>query len=113
MKQSPRRRLCQKRDRRRQTLINKVNEYSMCCDADVCLGIRLRETGKVFIVSIDPSGFWSFQSPQLHTYYPIPICLTEKDLQVKPKSKDKHCVIKRTQTSGQHETPMHSSSQRR
>ncbi|KAL2802970.1 hypothetical protein BJX63DRAFT_437394 [Aspergillus granulosus] len=82
-KSSPRH-LRQMRDRRRKTLINKVHEYSMKCGADIWLGIRLRENGKVFTVSIDPAGFWSFQSLQLDTYYPTPIHITEKDLQAKP-----------------------------
>lgn len=57
--------LRQKRDRRKMSLEKKSHEYSKLCGADVCLGIRLRESGKVFIFSADTSGFWSFLGPHL------------------------------------------------
>lgn len=40
-------------------LIKKAYEYSELCDADVCLGIRLRGSGHVFTFLSDPAGFWS------------------------------------------------------
>lgn len=52
------------------------------CDADVCLGIRLRETGQVYILSADASGFWAFLGSQLNSYYPTPKLLTDRDLEV-------------------------------
>ena len=55
----------QKRDRRKMTLENKLQQYSEMCGADVCLGIRIRESGLVFIFSADSSGFWSFLRSQL------------------------------------------------
>ena len=55
----------QKQCRRKSTLMTKACEYSKMCDADVCLGIRLRETGQVYILSADASGFWAFLSSQL------------------------------------------------
>lgn len=57
--------LRQKRDRRKMTLENKLQEYSDLCGADVCLGIRIRESGQVFIFSADSSGIWSFLRSQL------------------------------------------------
>jgi uncharacterized ferredoxin-like protein len=45
--------------------MTKACEYSKMCDADVCLGIRLRETGQVYILSADASGFWAFLGSQL------------------------------------------------
>jgi hypothetical protein len=57
--------LRQKRDRRKNNLEKKSQEYSEMCGADVCLGIRIRESGKVFIFSADASGFWSFLDSQL------------------------------------------------
>jgi hypothetical protein len=57
--------LRQKRDRRKTNLEKESQEYSELCGADVCLGIRIRESGKVFIFSADASGFWSFLSSQL------------------------------------------------
>ena len=38
------------------------------CGADVCLGMRMRESGEVFIFSADSSGFWSFLWSQLVCY---------------------------------------------
>jgi hypothetical protein len=55
----------QKQCRRKSALMTKAGEYSKTCDADVCLGIRLRETGQVYILSADASGFWAFLSSQL------------------------------------------------
>jgi hypothetical protein len=55
----------QKRDRRKNSLIKKSFEYSSMCGADVCLGIRIRETGRVHIFSADSSGFWAFVGVQL------------------------------------------------
>ncbi|CAG8059274.1 unnamed protein product [Penicillium salamii] len=40
--------------------MKRAAEYSKMCDADVCVGIHLRETGQVFILSVDSSGFWAF-----------------------------------------------------
>jgi hypothetical protein len=59
--------LRQKRDRRKMSLEKKSHEYSNKCGADVCLGIRIRESGKIFIFSADISGFWSFIGP-----HPLP-----------------------------------------
>jgi hypothetical protein len=50
----------QKQGRRKSSLMKKASEYSKMCNADVCVGIRLRETGQVFILSADASGFWAF-----------------------------------------------------
>lgn len=63
----------QKQCRRKSSLMKKACEYSKMCDADVCLGIRLRETGQVFILSADASGFWSFLGTQLvrHQWFRI------------------------------------------
>ncbi|CAG7957479.1 unnamed protein product [Penicillium salamii] len=55
----------QKQGRRKSSLMKRASEYSKMCDADVCVGIRLRETGQVFILSADTSGFWAFLSSQL------------------------------------------------
>ena len=57
--------LLQKRDRRISCLKKTALEYSEMCGADVCLGIRIRQSEKVFIFSADASGFWSFLSSQL------------------------------------------------
>lgn len=62
---SKRKLLRQKQSRRKSNLMRKACEYSKMCEADVCLGIRLRETGQVYILSADPSGFWDFLRSQL------------------------------------------------
>ena len=46
-------------------MLKKASEYSKMCDADVCVGIRMRETGQVHILSADSSGFWAFLISQL------------------------------------------------
>jgi hypothetical protein len=55
----------QKQCRRKTSLMKKACEYSKMCDADVCVGIRFRETGQVHILSADASGFWTFLTSQL------------------------------------------------
>lgn len=45
--------------------MKKAYEYSKMCDADVCVGMRLRETGQVYILSSDTTGFWAFVRSQL------------------------------------------------
>lgn len=39
--------------------MKKAYEYSKMCGADICLGIRLRDSGRVFTFMADASGFWS------------------------------------------------------
>lgn len=55
----------QRQCRRKKNLMKKAWEYSRKCDADVCLGIRLRDNGQVHILSADISGFWAFIAQQL------------------------------------------------
>jgi hypothetical protein len=55
----------QKRDRRKAGLMKKASEYSKMCGADVCLGIRIRDTGRVYMFSADASGFWEFVGSHL------------------------------------------------
>jgi hypothetical protein len=62
--------LRQKRDRRRLNIEKKLNDYSKLCGADACFGIRIRESGQVFIFSADDSGFWTFLTSHL-------VCLTQ------------------------------------
>lgn len=45
--------------------MKKVSEYSKMCDADICVGIRLRETGQVYILMVDNSGVWAFLASHL------------------------------------------------
>lgn len=64
-------------------------------DIDICLGIRIYETGEIYILSADTSGFWAFLSSQLvcrqrylwgnndwsplASYYPTPNLVTYRD----------------------------------
>jgi hypothetical protein len=50
----------QKRDRRKIGLMKKASVYSKMCGADVCLDMRIRDTGRVYMFSADASGFWGF-----------------------------------------------------
>ncbi|CAG8262574.1 unnamed protein product [Penicillium salamii] len=85
-RQSFRRKLMrQKQCRRKSSLMKKACEYSRLCEADVCLGIRIRETGQVFILSADSSGFWGFLVSHLNSNYPVPCLLTERDLETTGK----------------------------
>ncbi|KAK9578879.1 hypothetical protein V6Z98_005599 [Aspergillus fumigatus] len=80
---SPRKSAQQKRNRRKMGLIKKAYEYSELCDADVCLGIRLRGSGHVFTFLSDPAGFWSKFDSLLATYYPPPVRKTGEDFKTK------------------------------
>ncbi|CAG7965007.1 unnamed protein product [Penicillium nalgiovense] len=78
---SKRKSMRQKQSRRKFNLMKKAREYSKMCKADVCVGIRLRETGQVFIMSADVSGFWGFLGSQLGSYYPTPFLITDQGLE--------------------------------
>ncbi|KAJ6004604.1 hypothetical protein N7540_012973 [Penicillium herquei] len=70
----------QKHYRRRKSMMKKALEYSRICSADVCLGIRMRETGRVHILSADSSGFWNFLAVHLSSHYPAPILITDREM---------------------------------
>ena len=53
------------KDCQRKGLIKEAYEYSKMCDADVCLGIRVRDSGRVFTFLADSTGFWSSFNSQL------------------------------------------------
>jgi hypothetical protein len=64
-KPSTRKLIRQRQYRRKTNMMKKAFEYSKMCDADVCVGIRMRETGQIHILSADTSGFWAFLHLQL------------------------------------------------
>ncbi|CDM32548.1 unnamed protein product [Penicillium roqueforti FM164] len=72
--------LQQKRGRRKLCLEKKARDYSKMCGAEVCLGIRIRQSGKVFLYSAGASEFWSTLCSQLDSYYPRPVERHEKCL---------------------------------
>lgn len=65
---SSRKLMRQKQCRRKTSLMKKAYEYSKLCNVDVCMGIRMRETGQVHILSADASGFWAFLALQLVSF---------------------------------------------
>ncbi|KAJ5646728.1 hypothetical protein N7490_003100 [Penicillium lividum] len=71
----------QRKCRRKTTLMKKASEYSNMCDADVCVGIRFRETGQVYVLTVDKSGVWAFLASHLSAYYPTPRFMTDQDLE--------------------------------
>ncbi|KAJ5297269.1 uncharacterized protein N7443_008162 [Penicillium atrosanguineum] len=81
-----RKQMRQKQGRRKTCLMKKASEYSKTCNADVCAGIRLRETGQVFILSADITGSRDFLKSQIGSYYPVPRLITERDLEKAGKS---------------------------
>jgi hypothetical protein len=56
------------RGHHKKTLEKKVYEFSALCDADVCLGIRIQETGQIFTLCVDTLGIWSSFRSQLVIY---------------------------------------------
>ncbi|PKX93566.1 uncharacterized protein P174DRAFT_353692, partial [Aspergillus novofumigatus IBT 16806] len=70
---SPRKSAQQKGKRRKIGLMKKAYEYSELCNADICVGIRLREFSHIFTFLSDPTRFWSTLDSLLATYYPLPV----------------------------------------
>ncbi|KAJ6105288.1 hypothetical protein N7523_010098 [Penicillium sp. IBT 18751x] len=79
-KPSTRKLIRQMQYRRKTNMMKKASEYSKMCGADVCVGIRMRETGQIYILSADTSGFWAFLPLQLSSHYPTPTVMTDRDL---------------------------------
>jgi len=45
-------------DRRKESLMKRAYEYSLECDADVYMSIRIRKNGRVFTFTSDSTGEW-------------------------------------------------------
>jgi SRF-type transcription factor (DNA-binding and dimerisation domain) len=54
-----RRKKLQRRNRRQKSLILKAVQMTTLCDAEVIVGIRIRETGRVTTFCSNPEGLWS------------------------------------------------------
>ncbi|KAF7594871.1 hypothetical protein BBP40_007905 [Aspergillus hancockii] len=78
----------QKTNRRRKGLMRKASQYSGMCGADVFVGIRLKESGRLYTLLAESSPFWSFLRSQLDSYYPTPIHLTNKDFEMHKNEAD-------------------------
>ena len=70
----------QRQYRRKTNMMKKAFEYSKMCDADVCVGIRMRETRRIHILSADTSGFWAFIPLHLVCKHGIVACRMNADL---------------------------------
>jgi hypothetical protein len=58
------RRLNQKAQKRRETLLKKAFEYYTECDADINLVVRMRKTGQIFTLTSHSQG-WPLSEEQL------------------------------------------------
>ena len=89
----------ERRDRRKNTLLKKAYEFCVECRADVCLSIRLKDSGQIVIFNSDSSGTWPLPESQIvrpqhygktllgtdssqDKQYPIPIRKSLEDLKV-------------------------------
>jgi hypothetical protein len=64
LKTSHTRRAYQKVQRRKETLFKKAFEYSIQCDADIQLVVRIRKSGQVFTMTSNSEG-WPLSAKQL------------------------------------------------
>ncbi|CRL30343.1 Transcription factor, MADS-box [Penicillium camemberti] len=62
----------QKARRRRRTLFKKASEYSSECGADIHIVLRMKKSGKIFILTSNSEG-WPLSQNQLMSYHPTPI----------------------------------------
>ena len=54
--------------RRKDNLFKRAYEYSLECDADVYICIRIRKNGRVFTLSTDCDEAWPLPDEQLVSY---------------------------------------------
>ena len=55
----------QQRDRRKENLFKKAYEYSLECDADVYVSIRIKKQGRVFTFNSDSTRQWPLSEAQM------------------------------------------------
>jgi hypothetical protein len=55
----------QQQGRRRDNLLKKAYEYSLECDADVYLAIKIKKKGRIFIFNSDSTGEWPLPEAQM------------------------------------------------
>ena len=84
--------------RRKDSLFKKAYEYSLDCDADVYVCIRIRKNGRVFTLNSDCGEAWPMSDQKLvnyeeirslkmltgaqDQYYPLPTRITAQDFTV-------------------------------
>ncbi|QGA15971.1 hypothetical protein EYB26_003638 [Talaromyces marneffei] len=69
----------QQRGRLRKTLFKKGYTYSVECDADVYMVIRLRGTGRIFTFQSDSTEAFSPSLRELERHWPKPLKTTSKN----------------------------------
>ncbi len=55
----------QQQDRRKECLFKKAYEYSLECDADVYISIRIEQNGRVFTFNSDSTREWQLSEAQI------------------------------------------------
>jgi hypothetical protein len=55
----------QQQDRRKESLIKKAYEYSLECDADVYISIRIKRNGQIFTFNSDLTQEWPISEAQI------------------------------------------------
>jgi SRF-type transcription factor (DNA-binding and dimerisation domain) len=55
----------QQRERRRVTLFKKACEYSLDCDADVYIAIRIHKDDQIFTFNSDSTGEWPLPEAEI------------------------------------------------
>ncbi|GLA44615.1 hypothetical protein AnigIFM63309_004379 [Aspergillus niger] len=70
----------QQRSKLKKTLIRKAAQYSIECDSDVFVMIRVKRSGQRYIFNSSPSENWLPSMPELSGYYPTPMIKTLEDV---------------------------------
>ncbi|KAJ5046208.1 hypothetical protein NUH16_003033 [Penicillium rubens] len=70
----------QQRQRRKSGLFKKAAEFSLECESDVVVAIRIRRTGQTYIFDSSSQEEWLEALPRLAVSYPPPIHQTIEDI---------------------------------
>ncbi|CAI7614395.1 unnamed protein product [Penicillium viridicatum] len=73
----------QKARRRRKSLFKKASAYSSECNADIHLVLRMKKSGKIFVLTSNTKD-WPLSQYQLKSYHPKPIQMSLGDGESKP-----------------------------
>ncbi|RAK94826.1 uncharacterized protein BO80DRAFT_450760 [Aspergillus ibericus CBS 121593] len=76
----------QQRQRRKKSLFKKAAEFSLECDSDVFVAVRIRKTGQIYYLDSSSLSQWINTLSNLESYYPSPIQEIMEDIipQVEP-----------------------------
>ncbi|KAA8652090.1 uncharacterized protein ATNIH1004_000994 [Aspergillus tanneri] len=70
----------QQRHRRKRGLFKKAAEFSLECESDVVVAVRIQKTGQIYIFDSASKKKWLNTLSDLATYYPPPIQETLEDV---------------------------------